>query len=300
MTKNERKKINLRKALESGDFLAVRRAARHTPWWLKQLGNQMFPLATEFCSPGGDHDKVVWLLFKMFPKFNPNEPDEITKLTPLDLAIRHDNLEMVKLLCEDVKVDPNAKEEWGTALHYAAYLHRIDIVKYLCEEANVDPNPTNKYGQEPLHFAAKSEYVVTTDQGLQLKLEVVKYLCEEAKVDKEARDNEGQTPLDLAVEKGYHDVKEYLLEQIAEKAKGSQEELQQLQQANASLQAKLESAQNELRVLTECRICMNAQKSYICIPCRYLCVCEDCAIHVNGGTCPICRAKVEGVYKVFL
>lgn len=219
MRKNEIEQINLLKALESGDFPAVLHVAQHTPRLLEQLGNQMFPLATEFCSSGGDHGKVVQLLFKMFPKFNPNEPDEISKLTPLDLAIRHDNLEMVKLLCEDVKVNPNAKTVRGSALHYAAYLGLINIVKYLCENAKVDPTVLDEDGQTALHYAAESVYKYDPLEGEGPQFKVVKYLSQLRGVKINGRDNKGRTPLNLAVSSSRQDVKEYLLEQIIEKAK---------------------------------------------------------------------------------
>ena len=54
-------------------------------------------------------------------------------------------------------------------------------------------------------------------------------------------------------------------------------------------------------VESECVVCMDGENTHMFTPCGHKCVCTGCADLIMGGTaeCPNCRAKVEGVIKVF-
>ncbi|CAK4084279.1 unnamed protein product [Aphanomyces euteiches] len=42
-----------------------------------------------------------------------------------------------------------------------------------------------------------------------------------------------------------------------------------------------------------CVICMAAEKTILCLPCRHVCMCETCANHSEVLRCPICRLDIE-------
>lgn len=47
----------------------------------------------------------------------------------------------------------------------------------------------------------------------------------------------------------------------------------------------------------ECKICMAAEKSAVCIPCGHVIMCDACAQHCFKSKhveCPLCRQKLEG------
>ena len=53
----------------------------------------------------------------------------IDEYTPLQLAVVHRNILIVRILLGQPKVDPNKITTHGTALHLAAYHHSVDLVK---------------------------------------------------------------------------------------------------------------------------------------------------------------------------
>mmetsp|Transcript_57193 Transcript_57193/g.100091 ORF Transcript_57193/g.100091 Transcript_57193/m.100091 type:complete len:387 (+) Transcript_57193:84-1244(+) len=46
-----------------------------------------------------------------------------------------------------------------------------------------------------------------------------------------------------------------------------------------------------------CVICLSEPRTTAVIPCRHLCVCEECSVNLrmNGATCPICRGPVQNM-----
>jgi len=52
----------------------------------------------------------------------------------------------------------------------------------------------------------------------------------------------------------------------------------------------------------ECCVCMDAAKTFMFAPCGHRCACEACAKDVMSTTreCPMCRAAVSSIFKVFL
>lgn len=56
-----------------------------------------------------------------------------------------------------------------------------------------------------------------------------------------------------------------------------------------------------------CVICQDQEKCIMILPCRHLCICQDCQIHLmqrtnhnHSGTCPICRKNVKQTIKAYL
>ena len=41
----------------------------------------------------------------------------------------------------------------------------------------------------------------------------------------------------------------------------------------------------------DCVICLSEEKSVFLLPCRHLCVCKGCLVHIDK--CPVCRASFE-------
>ena len=51
----------------------------------------------------------------------------------------------------------------------------------------------------------------------------------------------------------------------------------------------------------ECVVCLDEKKTHMFTPCHHRCVCEGCADSIMGGTkeCPMCRANVKGLLRVY-
>jgi len=62
-----------------------------------------------------------------------------------------------------------------------------------------------------------------------------------------------------------------------------------------------EDAHDESAVGQPCVICLTDPRNTAVLPCRHLCVCEDCARHLQVGAamrndhCPICRGNITGM-----
>lgn len=48
-----------------------------------------------------------------------------------------------------------------------------------------------------------------------------------------------------------------------------------------------------------CVICMDAEKTQVCVPCGHRCLCAECAEANKPDKCPVCRADVSVVIRVF-
>ena len=43
-----------------------------------------------------------------------------------------------------------------------------------------------------------------------------------------------------------------------------------------------------------CVVCLDAQHATLLLPCKHLCLCDDCAVDFQpGAECPICRVEIE-------
>lgn len=93
---------------------------------------------------------------------------------------------------------------------------------------------------------------------------------------------------------------------------GMRSQIQQLQQemsvlrdsvkicldANASLQQKVH---RENPMKRKCCVCDETQVEAVLYKCGHMCMCLKCAneLHCSGGKCPICRAQIVDVVRVF-
>lgn len=161
---------------------------------IEHLNNELFDTVRK-----GNLDRVKDLIEKG-ADINSSDNDGNT---PVHLAAKEGNLDVVKYLIEVKEVDLNAKDNNGnTPLHLATGEGRLDVVKYLIDEKKADFNVKNDDGWTPLHCAA--------EKG---KLDVVKCLIDEKKADFNVKDNYGQTPLHAAAYWGNLDVVKYLIDE---------------------------------------------------------------------------------------
>jgi hypothetical protein len=50
-----------------------------------------------------------------------------------------------------------------------------------------------------------------------------------------------------------------------------------------------------------CCICLSSPKTILILPCKHLCLCEDCSENCNrGNNCPICRSIITDKMKIYL
>lgn len=54
-------------------------------------------------------------------------------------------------------------------------------------------------------------------------------------------------------------------------------------------------------VNADCVICMEASQNTACVPCGHVAACHACMQHLHsiGGNCPVCRAEVDQIVKLF-
>ncbi|NSX83811.1 hypothetical protein GOM44_06360, partial [Wolbachia endosymbiont of Atemnus politus] len=175
------------------------------------------------------HDNIVEVLLSNGAKINAKDNKS---RTPLELAVAHGHLQVVKMLLQYKKVDMNDKgnDDW-TILHIASQESNLEMVKYLADKGS-NINAKNASGSKPIHIAAREGYKDTVEfflsKGLSInefgtanqtllhyaamkgRLEVVKYLITQG-ADVNAKDAIGLTPMHIAATFGYKDVIEVLL-----------------------------------------------------------------------------------------
>jgi hypothetical protein len=51
----------------------------------------------------------------------------------------------------------------------------------------------------------------------------------------------------------------------------------------------------------ECKVCFDKEADHLCMPCGHMCCCRDCleAVRRGGGLCPICRARITAIQRVY-
>jgi hypothetical protein len=68
----------------------------------------------------------------------------------------------------------------------------------------------------------------------------------------------------------------------------------------SDLTASLELAESHHSESVDCVICLNEKKTVSVSPCRHMCFCETCASSPGlDYKCPICRAVITGMEKIF-
>ncbi|KAI1455233.1 ankyrin repeat protein [Annulohypoxylon moriforme] len=125
--------------------------------------------------------------------------------TPLLYAARNGEVEIVRILLEDPRVDPNARDHiFGvTPLWYASAAGHENVVKLLLGKPSVDPDSRDDQGDcmSPLSIASWRGHK-----------SVVKLLLATEGVDPDSYDGCEQTPLGRAAWKGHEEIVDLLLE----------------------------------------------------------------------------------------
>ena len=79
----------------------------------------------------------------------------------------------------------------------------------------------------------------------------------------------------------------------------------QLEYNATRLRAQMSRLQQMQREERLCCVCLDGAKTVLLLPCRHLCVCENCSTAMDSQRrkllriCPICRVTVEEMMKVF-
>ncbi len=74
---------------------------------------------------------------------------------------------------------------------------------------------------------------------------------------------------------------------------------QQVAAQAASLQYATEQVAAE-HDRTACVVCQDLPRCTILLPCRHVCLCEECSLLPGLRTCPLCREAITSVLPVFL
>ncbi len=77
------------------------------------------------------------------------------------------------------------------------------------------------------------------------------------------------------------------LKAAVERVAALQAETQELRATNETLQDKL-----------QCRVCMAADRTVVCMPCWHFAVCATCS--TNLKECPACRGKLTGKCELYV
>lgn len=102
----------------------------------------------------GDYKAVKDFIEKHL--IDPNECDELSRLTPLHQAARRGHIRVVDVLLRTPCLAVNARDSWnGTALHNAAAEGHIVVIAALLEKKILEINPINNFNQTPLDLAIK-------------------------------------------------------------------------------------------------------------------------------------------------
>ena len=141
---------------------------------------------------------------ELIEKLYDPKAENVDGSTPLYLACRSGNLELVKYLINIYNCDPKKSNKTGLLpLHNAALGGHTSIVNYLVEEKECSSTTRDIKGITPLHLACQSG-----------SLPVVKYFIETQKCSPVCVTNDHFTqPLHLACQKGHLKVAKYLIEE---------------------------------------------------------------------------------------
>ncbi|KAK0451245.1 uncharacterized protein EV420DRAFT_1646320 [Desarmillaria tabescens] len=145
-----------------------------------------------------NHTEVVKLLL--------SQPDIDTSIgfynTPLIDASRFDHDEIVRVLLEWGKDDPNASGNDGmNALHDAVEYDNFNILRILMNSDRVDVNRTDLKGRTTLHSAVYWN-----------ELKFVELLLTHKGIDMMVKDGDGRSAYDIAVAKEYYEIAALLAE----------------------------------------------------------------------------------------
>ncbi|WZZ58667.1 hypothetical protein YC2023_058774 [Brassica napus] len=71
--------------------------------------------------------------------------------------------------------------------------------------------------------------------------------------------------------------------------------------SSSPLPASAEGEKKEDGSYGQCSICLDAPSDVVCVPCGHLAGCMSCLIEIksNNGRCPVCRAKIDQIIKLY-
>ena len=61
-----------------------------------------------------------------------------------------------------------------------------------------------------------------------------------------------------------------------------------------------ENEYRENKSNSTCVVCFEAPKCILLMPCKHLCLCENCSERIEIKNCPICRNTVKNKIKIFV
>lgn len=142
-----------------------------------------------------NHTKIFSILFGKGAKLDIKNKEGHT---PLDLAVREENMDIFKTLSNYLKF---AALKGGTKLHILAFFNYIKEAQSLLEthEGQQDINKGDEVGNTPLHIAAEKNHIA-----------MVALLLENG-ADPCAKNRDGYTPIDLAVLEEHNIITKKLL-----------------------------------------------------------------------------------------
>jgi len=104
------------------------------------------------------------------------------------IACQKEHVEIVKILLNDQRVDPNKANYYGeTPFYVACEKGYIEIVKLLLNVEKVDINKADRNGTTPLHLVCKIGYI-----------EIMEYILTHEKVDLKATNNRRKMAIETA------------------------------------------------------------------------------------------------------
>jgi hypothetical protein len=56
---------------------------------------------------------------------------------------------------------------------------------------------------------------------------------------------------------------------------------------------------SEIQESKECVVCLSSKRTHAFVPCGHMCVCNGCAVSIQGRKCPICRKSSQQIIKIF-
>jgi RING finger protein 26 len=62
-------------------------------------------------------------------------------------------------------------------------------------------------------------------------------------------------------------------------------------------------ATNSSNEHNSCCICKENPKSMLLLPCRHICLCEECGENFHNGrleNCPVCRQMIRDILRVYI
>lgn len=121
--------------------------------------------------------------------------------TPLTIAAELGHVEIIKLLLNHPKINPNYALKNGTPLHLCLIQDNVELLKIMLDSNKFNPNIKNQSSFTPLHIAA-----------IRNLPEAIKILCNKNyNVDVNCLDQTGQSPLCMSIDSGdYESVKAFL------------------------------------------------------------------------------------------